>query len=205
MPSSLYQALALLIWLVLMSVDDAWFGFLRKLSTLNILICNIVRDQWMGWCNRLKSLVMLSDKAISTMTGFIHITLPIFSSLPQMDTLVVHASIPQKLWLSLLSPQRKESHWWKISKFWRADMVDFLQDHQANNGATAVWQMAKWRGHDFQFSSPPLKERIKFEEWGEHKAILYLIVYFHNYKVSCVNWNIVTGFFTLLMLHLNPI
>lgn len=43
-------------------------------------------------------------------------------------------------------------------------MVDFLQDHQANNGATAVWQMAKWRGHDFQFSSPQLKERIKFEE-----------------------------------------
>ncbi len=53
------------------------------------------------------------------------------------------------------------------------------QDCKVNNEATAVWQMAEWGMRGIQSSFPRLKEKVKFEEQGEWKIILYLMVYLY--------------------------
>jgi hypothetical protein len=63
------------------------------------------------------------------------------------------------------------------------------QDRQVNNEATAVRQMAEWGMRGFQSSFPRLKDKIKFEERGERKIMLNLMVYLYNYRVAKVGQN----------------
>jgi hypothetical protein len=52
-----------------------------------------------------------------------------------------------------------------------------------NNKGTAVRQIAEWGMQGVQSSFARLKEKIKFEEQGEHKVILYLMVYLYNLEL----------------------
>jgi hypothetical protein len=74
------------------------------------------------------------------------------------------------------------------------------QDRQVNNEATAVRQMAEWGMRGFQSSFPRLKEKIKFEERGERKVMLHLMVHLYNYRVAKVGQNQIMNVY---MPHLN--
>ncbi len=59
------------------------------------------------------------------------------------------------------------------------------------NEATAVQKMAEWGMQGFQSSFPRLKEKIKYDEQGEQKIMLYLMVYLYlyNFRVAKVGQN----------------
>jgi len=63
------------------------------------------------------------------------------------------------------------------------------QDERVNNEATAVRQMAEWGMRAFQGSFPRLKEKIRFEERGERKIMLNLMVLLYNFRASKVGQN----------------
>jgi hypothetical protein len=55
--------------------------------------------------------------------------------------------------------------------------------------ATSVRQMAEWGMRGLQGSFPRLKDRLLYEERGERKIILHLIVLLSNYRASTVGIN----------------
>ena len=55
--------------------------------------------------------------------------------------------------------------------------------------ATSVRQMAEWGMRGLQGSFPRLKDRLLYEERGERKIILHLIVLLYNYRASTVGIN----------------
>jgi DDE superfamily endonuclease len=63
------------------------------------------------------------------------------------------------------------------------------QNRQVNNEATAVRQLSEWGMRGFQSSFPRLKEKIKYEERGERKIMLNLMVLLYNFRVSKVGQN----------------
>jgi hypothetical protein len=65
----------------------------------------------------------------------------------------------------------------------------FRQDERVNNEAAAIRQMAEWGMQAFQGSFPRLKEKIRFEERGERKIRLNLMVLLYNFRASKVGQN----------------
>ena len=63
------------------------------------------------------------------------------------------------------------------------------QPHRLNNDATSVQQMAEWGMRGFQSSFPCLKENILYEEQGERKIMLNLMVLLYNFRVAKVGQN----------------
>ncbi len=64
--------------------------------------------------------------------------------------------------------------------------------------ATAMRQSAEWWGmHTFQSSMPHLKDRMKFEECGDHKVTLMMMVLLYNLPVRMVGINHFTSFYTM--------
>ena len=55
--------------------------------------------------------------------------------------------------------------------------------------ATSVRQLSEWGMRGLQASFPRLKDRLKYEEMGERKIVLSLIVLLYNYRASCVGFN----------------
>jgi hypothetical protein len=55
--------------------------------------------------------------------------------------------------------------------------------------ATSVRQMAEWGMRGLQGSFPRLKDRLLYEERGERKIILHLIVLLYNFRASTVGIN----------------
>jgi ribosomal protein S30 len=55
--------------------------------------------------------------------------------------------------------------------------------------ATSVRQMAEWGMRGLQGSFPRLKDRLIYEERGERKIILHLIVLLYNFCASTVGIN----------------
>ena len=60
------------------------------------------------------------------------------------------------------------------------------QNSQVQNQATSVRQMAEWGMRGLQASFPRLKDRITYEERGERRLTLELIVMLYNYRASVV-------------------
>ena len=55
--------------------------------------------------------------------------------------------------------------------------------------ATSVRQMSEWGMRGLQGSFPRLKDRLIYEERGERKIILHLIVLLYNFRASTVGIN----------------
>ena len=55
--------------------------------------------------------------------------------------------------------------------------------------ATSVCQMAEWGMRGLQGSFPRLKDRLLYEERGERKIILHLVVLLYNFRASTVGIN----------------
>ena len=60
------------------------------------------------------------------------------------------------------------------------------QNSQVQNQATSVRQMAEWGMRGLQASFPRLKDRITYEERGDRRLTLELIVMLYNYRASVV-------------------
>ena len=68
------------------------------------------------------------------------------------------------------------------------DTDDYDQNF-VNLQATCMRQSAKWGMRSLKASFPRLKDRIIYEEKGERKLILDLIIYLHNYKTMKIGIN----------------
>ena len=55
--------------------------------------------------------------------------------------------------------------------------------------ATAMHQTAEWGMRGFQGSFPRLKDRLSYEELGEHKIIQQLCILLYNFQSQCVGIN----------------
>ena len=72
---------------------------------------------------------------------------------------------------------------------------------EMHKAATSVRQLSEWGMRGLQASFPRLKDRIKYEEFGERKIFISLIVLLYNYRASCVGFNqIRTTFYPSLFL-----
>jgi DDE superfamily endonuclease len=63
------------------------------------------------------------------------------------------------------------------------------QNAEIQRQATAVRQMSEWGMRALQASFPRLKDRMIYEEKGERRLILNLIVFLYNYRASVVGLN----------------
>jgi hypothetical protein len=63
------------------------------------------------------------------------------------------------------------------------------QNSQIQRQATAVRQMSEWGMRALQASFPRLKDRMLYEEKGERRLIMNLIVFLYNYRASVVGLN----------------
>ena len=55
-----------------------------------------------------------------------------------------------------------------------------------NEDATSMRQSAEWGMRSFQASFPRIKDRILYEEMGERKLILEMLVYLFNFRANHV-------------------
>ena len=85
----------------------------------------------------------------------------------------------------LESESRYKSHQNNISS--RTGNV--LQNSVINRQATSVRQLSEWGMRGLQGSFPRLKDRILYEETGERKIILQMIVLLYNFRASTVGLN----------------
>ena len=69
------------------------------------------------------------------------------------------------------------------------------QNSQIQRQATSVRQMAEWGMRGLQASFPRLRDRLNFEQRGERRLILELIVYLYNYRASVVGLNQIQSVF----------
>jgi hypothetical protein len=74
------------------------------------------------------------------------------------------------------------------------------QRSDVHRQATSVRQMAEWGMRGLQGSFPRLKDRILYEERGERRLILHMIVLLYNFRASTVGQNQIQSSF---MPHLN--
>jgi len=58
-----------------------------------------------------------------------------------------------------------------------------------NRDATSVRQMSEWGMRGLQGSFPRLKDRIRWEERGERKFMLQLVIFLYNFRSECVGFN----------------
>jgi hypothetical protein len=63
------------------------------------------------------------------------------------------------------------------------------QNPRVNRAATSVRQMAEWGMRGLQGSFPRLKDRLLYEERGERKIILRMIVLLYNFRAATVGQN----------------
>eukprot|EP00527_Entomoneis_sp_CCMP2396_P004506 CAMPEP_0198147288 /NCGR_PEP_ID=MMETSP1443-20131203/34423_1 /TAXON_ID=186043 /ORGANISM="Entomoneis sp., Strain CCMP2396" /LENGTH=195 /DNA_ID=CAMNT_0043811541 /DNA_START=489 /DNA_END=1073 /DNA_ORIENTATION=- len=63
---------------------------------------------------------------------------------------------------------------------------DARQNNQLNREATSIRQLSEWGMRGLQGAFPRLKERIIYEERGERKLFMQLIVYLYNYRTELV-------------------
>lgn len=61
-----------------------------------------------------------------------------------------------------------------------------------NRDATSVRQLSEWGMRGLQGSFPRLKDRIKWEERGERKFLLQLVIFLFNYRSEAVGFNQIT-------------
>jgi hypothetical protein len=69
------------------------------------------------------------------------------------------------------------------------------QKHALNRQATSLRQMSEWGMRGLQASFPRLKDRLKWEETGERKIIIQMIVLLYNYRVHEVGQNQIKSVF----------
>ena len=89
------------------------------------------------------------------------------------------------------------------SAFGRGNRPSLLKSHQSNfdddgnvrirrvlfRAATSVRQLSEWGMRGLQASFPRLKDRLPYEEVGERRVILRLIVLLYNFRASTVGFN----------------
>ena len=63
------------------------------------------------------------------------------------------------------------------------------QRTSVNRDATSVRQLSEWGMRGLQGSFPRLKERIRWEERGERKLMMQLVIYLYNYRAEKVGFN----------------
>lgn len=63
------------------------------------------------------------------------------------------------------------------------------QNADVHRQATSVRQLSEWGMRGFQGSFPRLKDRLKYEERGERRIILEMIVLLYNFRASTVGLN----------------
>lgn len=63
------------------------------------------------------------------------------------------------------------------------------QNSQVQKHATSVRQLSEWGMRGLQASFPRLKDRMRYEEGGERRLIMRLIVFLYNYRASVVGLN----------------
>jgi hypothetical protein len=66
---------------------------------------------------------------------------------------------------------------------------DARQNNQLNKEATSIRQLSEWGMRGLQGAFPRLKERIPYEERGERKLFMQLVVYLYNYRTEKVGFN----------------
>jgi hypothetical protein len=69
------------------------------------------------------------------------------------------------------------------------------QNSQVQKQATAVRQLSEWGMRGLQASFPRLKDRIAWEEKGEQRLVLEMIVNLYNYRASLVGLNLIQSVF----------
>jgi hypothetical protein len=69
------------------------------------------------------------------------------------------------------------------------------QNSQIQRQATSVRQMAEWGMRGLQASFPRLRDRLNYEQRGERRLILELMVYLYNYRASVVGLNQIQSVF----------
>jgi DDE superfamily endonuclease len=70
------------------------------------------------------------------------------------------------------------------------DRFGNIRDHGSRfRDATSVRQMAEWGMRGLQGSFPRLKDRLLYEDRGERKIIIHLVVLLFNYRASTVGIN----------------
>ena len=69
------------------------------------------------------------------------------------------------------------------------------QRHRLNKDATSLRQMSEWGMHGLQASFPRLRDRLRYEEQGERKIIMQLIVLLYNFRASTVGQNQIQSVF----------
>jgi DDE superfamily endonuclease len=63
------------------------------------------------------------------------------------------------------------------------------QNYEIQKQATSVRQLSEWGMRALQASFPRLKDRMIYEEKGERRLIMNMIVYLYNYRASVVGLN----------------
>jgi hypothetical protein len=69
------------------------------------------------------------------------------------------------------------------------------QNSQVQKQATAVRQLSEWGMRGLQASFPRLKDRLAWEEKGERRLVLEMIVRLYNYRASIVGLNQIQSVF----------
>jgi DDE superfamily endonuclease len=73
--------------------------------------------------------------------------------------------------------------------------IDNHVDRQIARDATSMRQSAEWGMHAFQSSMPRIKDRMVFEERGERKVTLCLMILLYNLRANLVGINQLTSFY----------
>jgi len=68
-------------------------------------------------------------------------------------------------------------------------------DRQIARDATSMRQSAEWGMHAFQSSMPRIKDRMVFEERGERKVTLSLMILLYNFRANLVGINQLNSFY----------
>ena len=63
------------------------------------------------------------------------------------------------------------------------------QNSLLHRQATSVRQLSEWGMRGLQGSFPRLKDRLKYEERGERRIILEMVVLLYNFRASTVGMN----------------
>lgn len=69
------------------------------------------------------------------------------------------------------------------------------QNSHIQRQATSVRQLSEWGMRGLQASFPRLKDRLEYEDKGERRLILELIVYLYNYRATVVGLNQIQSVF----------
>lgn len=78
------------------------------------------------------------------------------------------------------------------------------QNTQLNREATALRQMAEWGMRGLQGSFPRLHQTLKYEEIGERKLIMQMIILLYNYRASRVGQNQIRSSFMPWLERMSP-